>query len=519
MQDTQHNSKTGAGAPAVGERSAIVEMLIVALPAVATMTSYTVMQFVDKLIVGQNLGPDALAAVGNGGLAAFVPASIVMGILTSVNTYVAQHLGAGRPERGAAYAWNGMWICLVTWAVFLLPIAAALPWVFTGMRGALGIEQISPAVGAMEVSYGRILLVGMVLTVGARGISHFFYGIHRPVVVMVATFIANAINLLLTWTLVTGAFGAPALGIQGAAIATVIGGGLEVAIPMAVFLSPAWDRRYGTRCAWRPSTRHIREIMRIGWPAGVMFGNELTCWWIFMAGLVAKFDPPDGPAVHNAAAWAVLSYMHMSFMPAVGFSIAVQAVVGKCIGAGRPDLAVKRTWLGLRLAMTYMGACALVFVLLRHQLIAWFDPGGVMPAADRAEMIQVGATLLILAAAFQVFDAIAITIVGALRGAGDTVWPGVATIILSWSCIVGGGWLAVTYFPRLESIGPWIAASAYVIILSLALLARFMGGKWRELRLTEGEPDAVSHAAELCPAAGEGLVPELPGIDLDPDRP
>jgi len=75
------------------------------------------------------------------------------------------------------------------------------------------------------------------------------------------------------------------------------------------------------------------------------------------------------------------------------------------------------------------------------------------------------------------------TLSGALRGAGDTVWPGVATLILSWSLIVGGGLLLVRFAPGLESLGPWIAASSYIIALALAMLARWLSGKWRTMDL------------------------------------
>ena len=87
--------------------------------------------------------------------------------------------------------------------------------------------------------------------------------------------------------------------------------------------------------------------------------------------------------------------------------------------------------------------------------------------------------------------------VGALRGAGDTVWPGVVTVVLSWTLIIGGGELMLLWFPSLGSLGPWIAASAYIIILGLAVLARFMGGKWKHITLLD--------RADVQPVAGEPI--------------
>jgi MATE family multidrug resistance protein len=353
----------------------------------------------------------------------------------------------------------------------------------------------------MEVTYGRILLVGMIFTICSRGLSHFFYGLHRPRVVMISALIANVINVPATIVLVFGFWGLPAMGIAGAAIGTVIGSFVEVLIPVALFLSPRYERLYGTRRAWRPKLAPMRDIWRIGWPAGAMFGNEIVCWWIFMSGLIATFG-----VAHNAAGWIVLRYMHVSFMPAVGLSIAVTAVVGRQIGRGRRDLVAPRTWLGLGLTMAYMGTCALAFVLFREPLVGLFATETVSPELA-PEVIRIGSQLLILAAAFQVFDAMAITLSGALRGAGDTVWPGVATMVCSWGLIIGGGKLLIEVAPGLESLGPWIGAATYIIVLSLLFLWRFVGGAWRKIDLVDAPPSVAA-------LAGEGVLPELPGLDV-----
>ncbi len=181
-----------------------------------------------------------------------------------------------------------------------------------------------------------------------------------------------------------------------------------------MFLPVSWARRCVYEPAWRPSVAHVREIWRIGWPAGAMFGNELTCWWVFMSGLVAHFG-----TAHNTAGWITMRYMHVGFMPVLGLSIAVTAVVGRQIGRGRRDLVAPRTWLAVRLAMVFMGACALAFIIFREPMIRFFAPPAASP--ENLEVIRIGAQLLILEATFQLFDALALTLSGALRGAGEIV--------------------------------------------------------------------------------------------------
>ncbi len=484
-----------------GERSALREMFAVAMPAVVTMTSYTAMQFTDAIVVSR-LGPEAVAAQGNGGISAFVPASIMFGIVSMVNTFASQNLGAGRPERGAAYMWNALWLVVAVWAALLLPYAAVLPWVFSAMRGVMHLE-VDPIVAPMEVVYGRILVLGMVFTISARGMSHYFFGLHRPRVVLVSALVSNAVNILLSIGLVFGYWGLPRMGIAGSGWGTVIGSAVEVSIPMALFLSKGYAEKYGTRSSWRIDWAKMKEILRVGWPAGAMWGNEIVCWWVFMAGLNAHFG-----VAHDAAGWMVLRYMHLSFMPAVGLSIAMTAVVGKLIGAGRRDLVHSRTWLGVKVAMGYMGLCAVAMVVFRGSLIGVFLGASNIAPEMRTEVMQIGSTLLIVAAAFQVFDAIAITLSGALRGAADTLWPGVMMIVLSWVCIVGLGWALVEWAPQLKSLGPWLGAAAYIILLAVAYLWRFESGAWKRINVLD-QP-AMPPGGD----AGDGIVPELPGMDV-----
>lgn len=498
--------------------SPALEILRVALPAIVTMLSYVVMQFVDTLIVAR-LEPGAIAAVGNGGIFAFVLGSFMFGMLGIINTFVSQNYGAGRPEKGAAYAWNGLWLCLAAWLFVMLPAAALWPMIDTGVRAVLSIEG-DPGVRANAFVYGRILLLGMVFVLAARGLSHYFYGIHRAQWVMGAAIIANAINIPASMGLVYGWWGLPRLEIAGAAIGTVIGSVVEIAILMGVFLGPKFARELKTRCGWRPSLAHIKDIWRLGWPAGLMLGNELCCWWLFMGFIVADFGK-----AHNDAAWIVLRYMHVSFMPAVGLSMAVTAVVGKVVGAGRSDLATNRMMLGLSMAVAYMGACAIAMVVFREYFVGVFaEEMGQMGGADGAtspeyiaEVIRVGSAVLIVAAAFQVFDAVAITVVGALRGAGDTVWPGIATALLSWTFIIGAGYGITRVAPGLGSLGAWIGAALFIISLAIALSVRWRSGKWMAMAVAgpgqevytgpSGNEMGVVEPSTAAPEVGAMLEP------------
>ncbi len=505
------------------DRSALREMMMIALPAVASMLSFSMMQFVDRLLVARLIGPEALAAAGNGGIASWVPASVMMGILGVVNTFVSQNLGAGKPENGPKYAWAGLWMCLGVWCVVLVPYAVFFPQVFDAMRSAAGVPGVSPHVAAMETIYGRTLLLGLILTLSARAVGHYFYGMHRPWIVLVSTLSGNIVNLCVSYALIKWAYMFPELGeegmarsgIRGAAIGTLVGSAVECVIPLSLFLSNKYNRLYNTRASWRPTWGPIKDLLRLGWPGGLMFGNEMVCWWIFMGGFVASFDNKSGTVLHSPAGWITHQYLMLSFMPAVGISIATTAIVGKCIGAGRHDLAESRTWLAVKITMAYMGVCALCFVFFGGAMARIFMPEGVPPEqADR--IVHLAKWMLVMAATFQLFDGLAITISGALRGAGDTVWPGVVTLLFAWGFIVGGGWLAVNYLPQLSSFGPWAAASLYIIALSIYFFWRFRAGHWKTIKvLSPTTSEAVEGGRPVMASdLGPGGVGMAPGLDV-----
>ncbi|GDX99657.1 MATE family efflux transporter [Phycisphaerae bacterium] len=468
------------------------EMLAIAGPTVATMVSYTLMTFTDKWLCS-HIGPDPIyvGAQGNGGLVAWVPISLAHGFLNVVSTFVSQNQGAGKAERGPAYVWNAMYMGWLYWLVFLLPISFMLPLVFR-------LSEMDPRQAEMATQYGQILLWGAGITMIVRSLGQFFFGMHKPGVMLAAGVSSNIFNLIVSAVLTfghtppetLGAFGhftgsiakvfnIEAMGITGSAIGTVLATCIEAAIPACVFLGKSMNARYATRAAWRISREHMVDVFKMGWPAGLMFANEMICWALFMVYLVSHFG-----AEHATAGWIAHQYMSLSFMPAVGLSVAAAALVGKYQGMGRSDIATHRAWLAVKIALVYMGICAIIFLIFREQLIRAFVRDDTDPLqAER--LVALGSKFLIATAAFQLFDAAAMTISGALRGAGDTKVPGVATVILSWTIIVGGGFMMIHLFPSLQSVGPWIAAATYIAVLCLFLLFRFLAGHWKDIKVVK----------------------------------
>jgi MATE family multidrug resistance protein len=208
---------------------------------------------------------------------------------------------------------------------------------------------------------------------------------------------------------------------------------------------------------------------------------DVLAWSMFSSFVMAR-------AGEDAMAANMFSFrfMSVSFMPALGIGTAITALVGRYIGMGRPDLAMHRAHLGFKVNVTYMLTCGLLFFVFRHELMRLFS--------DKPEVLRIGSTLLVFAAVFQLSDAMYCTYSGALRGAGDTFVPAMATGIMNWTMSVGLGYVIVRLHPEWGAAGPWTIATIYSITLSTYIYIRFKRGGWRSIRLERADnPDRVEN--------------------------
>lgn len=140
-----------------GDSGALREMLTIAIPSVATMTSYTIMAFVDKFMV-KDIGEDPvyISAQSNGSMFVWMFMAYVLGMNGVINSFVSQNLGAKKAERGAAYAWNGLWVGLVYFVVLMVPMFWLIPGLFSMPWMFGGDAQLS----GLSTEYAQVVLLG-----------------------------------------------------------------------------------------------------------------------------------------------------------------------------------------------------------------------------------------------------------------------------------------------------------------------------------------------------------------------
>lgn len=445
-------------------------MLKLAAPMVVTNISFTVMHFVDRFMVSR-LGTEALAAVLPAGIISFVPASLAIGVMVSVNTFVSQSLGRDERKTCANYCWQAIYMGLAYFAVVVAVMWPAAPRIFT----AFGHD---PAVVSMEVTYLRIMLYSQTIGIFIWSSSQFFMGIHRPVITMYAALCSQVVNIACNYVLIFGKFGFPAMGIAGAGWGTFAGVLTGAAIRMGMFLGNDINSQFASRRTLKIDFSKMKDLLKVGLPAGLGFMVNMVCWGVILFGLVGRFGKES-----LAATSAVFACMSVSFMPVVGLGTALTAAVGKAIGAGKKDVAIKQTGVCLRVALVYMGLVGLCFFVFRNELMAFWSGDD--------NVIKIGVNIFILAAIFQIFDAVLIIYGNALRGAGDTLWLAIIEAS-SAALILGlGGFCMLKFFPELGALGPWMAATVKIIVGGLANRWRFNTNRWMRIELFKRRPVGV----------------------------
>jgi len=444
------------------DETSLKYMLKLAAPMVVAHISFTIMQFVDRFMVSR-LGTEELAAILPAGYVSFLPAAFAIGVMTSINTFVSQSLGRGDKKACSNYCWQAIYMGLVYSVVVVAIMWPAAPAIFK----MLGHE---PAVAAMEVIYLRIMLYVQVLAVFVWASSQFFMGVHRPVVMMYSAIAGQIVNVAANYVLIFGKFGFPAMGIAGAGWGTFVGIAVGSAIRMAVFLVGDINTSFQSRHSLNIDFAKMKDLLKVGLPAGVGLMVNIALWGVILFAMVGQFGKDA-----LAATSAVLSCVNVSVMPVVGLATALTAAVGKAIGEGKKDVAIKQTSVCLRIGLVYMGLIGLCLLVFRNGIMAFWS-------ADDT-VIAIGIRIFVLAAIYQVFDAATLIYNGSLRGAGDTLWLAAVSAFGAIVVLGTGSLLIVKLFPGLGALGPWIGATISIITVGLANRWRFKSNRWMRIDL------------------------------------
>ncbi len=434
-----------------------------ALPVMAAQFGSMLLGTVDTLMVGRVSG-EALAAAAIANAWIYGLLLIGEGLIHGIDPLVTQFHGAG----------GGARIGLVLQRGLILAAMAGVPLggILMATEPFLLFVGQDPALAHDAHRYALVQAPSLPLFLLFMALRQYLTGreIVRPA--MWVMLFANLFNGVANWALIFGHLGLPELGLYGAGIAT----GLTRGATLFAMVGLIWGFSL-QEGAWQPWSREAFEarglcrIVRFGFPVAIQMSLEV---WAFSAATLLAGRLGAGPA---AAHSVVLNMASLAFMLPLGISQGAVTRVGNLLGAGQPMAAQRAGWVAIALASGVMGISAVLFALFRWQLPALYS-------AD-TELISLAASILPIAAAFQLFDGAQVAGCGVLRGMGRTAPAAWLNLFGYWIIALPlAAWLSLVQGWGLPGIWWGLCAGLATVAIGLMAWLRFRGPAHGALILT-----------------------------------
>ncbi len=457
--------------PTAPPRVDLRAVFTLAAPLMLTNAVQAVLNLTDTWFLGR-LSTEAVAAIGVVYWLMICAVLVLGGVVLVVQTFVAQALGAGRPEDAGRTAWAGLWASVGTLPLFLL-LAGAGPLLLAPLSLDAQIERLA-------LEYWQPRMWGSALGLAAWSLSGFYTGIGATRITLLIAVVTTLTNIPANELLIFRAD----LGIAGAAWGTNVAQLAGLLTGLAVLLAPEHAARFGTRTGWQLDLARIARLLRVGMPVGIMYGADLV-GVALMQMMVVTLGSAGG-----AATQLVFMLTSLAYLPALGIASAGTTLVGQSIGAGDRAWALRLGTVSIALCVGFMALVAVLMLAFGGAIVPLF-----LQSKDAAASATIATALVILwpAAAYQAFDGLYFGASSALRGAGDTRVPAVTALLLSWGLFVplahtlvfdaDTAWIKGLPQAGLGATGGWIALMVYAMVLGLAMGWRWFSGRWRGLRL------------------------------------
>ena len=430
-------------------------VFLLAVPMVLELVLESTFAVVDIFFVAK-LGPSAVATVGLTESYLFLLYSLAMGLAMAVTAVIARRVGEGKQEEAAVTAVQAIIVALL---VSLLPAIIGIVYAQDLLR-LMGADAWSIEHG---YRYPQWMLGGNAVIMLLFVINAIFRGAGDAAIAMRVLWVANGLNILLDPLLIFGWGPVPAMGVEGAAIATNIGRGVGVLMQLWIlFRGGQHIRVLGSQLAWRGAV--LWNIVRTSL-GGV--GQMLVAMtsWIFLMRILASIG---SEAV--AGATIAIRVMMFTMMPAWGMSNAAATLVGQNLGAQRPERAEASVWQIGWYNMGYLVLVAVLFFLFPRAILGIFSAG--------PNVIAIGAEWLrILSYSLFVYGWWMVS-VQAFNGAGDTTTPTWINVVFFWLIQIPLAWYLALHLDLRET-GVFWAVFVSETSVGLFTLWLFSRGRWK----------------------------------------
>lgn len=435
--------------------------LHLAIPSTAEALFQSVAACVDTMMVGV-LSASAISAVGIGSQVKFLLMAVIYALNASIVAVVARRKGSGDTEsmqRCFGYAL----ILALTLSVIMSAIG------YFSVDDILALLGATPDYASDAALYVRWLLIGNILSALSMAINSSLRGIGNAKVSMYSNVVANIVNVIMNYCLISGHLGFPAWGIKGAAIATVLGNLTSFLISLYYV------------CGKKRELSLFRSFSMLS-----VNGKDIKAFWTVASGALVEqiftrmgYMTYAGIVAHLgtiafAAHSIALNLVDITFMLGTGIGSAASVTVGQSLGAERKDMAIMSRHACQRLAFLASLVVAVVFLIFPEGIISLFnkDP----------EVIAAGTSIMVILAACSVFQPQMLVLSGSLRGAGDSKFVALCTLISLTFVRPFFAWI-FCYPLGLGLVGAWIAMISDHVVRTSLNTYRCHGTKWLSIKL------------------------------------
>jgi multidrug resistance protein, MATE family len=430
-------------------------LCLVALPIVVSQLGNIAMNTTDTLMVGR-LGAVALASAGVAASVHFFLITLCQGVVMGMGPLVSQAYGAGKPDDCRHTLVQGLWV-----AAGLSALAVAVSIAGPSVTRLLGQ---APEVAELSGRMLQALAPGIPAVIVFMTFRQYLEGMSVARPAMLITVFGILANVALNYLLIWGVSGwLPAMGAIGSALSTSVARWLMVIAMITVVLLRPQLNPFRQADASVDRVR-IRAILSLGGPVAMQLGAEVG-FFAFAAVMMGWIGP-----VQSAAHQVAINAAATAFMVGLGTSVAGSIRVGQHLGAADPRGARRAAVATYVLVVGFMSGCGVVFVSVPRGIISLYT--------DDPRILAIGAGLLLMAAAFQVFDAAQVAGLQVLRGAADTRIPMWITLVGYWLIGFPAAYL-LGFRTRFGHMGIWAGLVIGLAVVALMLAFRVRRVMWR----------------------------------------
>ncbi|MEZ7813804.1 MAG: MATE family efflux transporter [Paracoccaceae bacterium] len=430
-------------------------ILALGLPIAGSFLAQNLLHVTDTVMMGW-YGVTELAAVVLGSSTFFILFILGSGFGQAVMPMVAQAVGRGDQTQVRRDTRMGLWLSflygLISYPVF---------WYSGTILHYLGQAD---DVAMFAQDYLRLAGLGMIPALGVMVIKSYLGGLGRVKVALWITVAAVFVNVIFNYVLVFGVWGAPEMGVRGAAIASVIVQSFSI-IGLGLYAALQADLRNFSlfQRFWRPDWPAFFRVFNLGWPigtAGLAEGGMFQAAALMMGWI---------GTVQLAAHGIALEVASLSFMVHLGLSNAATIRVGRMMGENDPSGLRDVAFMAFLLSSLFAGLVIWVFLLWPEQILNLFldrsDP-------QTTAIVQFGLGFLAVAAIFQFVDAMQVMAMGLLRGLQDTKIPMLLAVMSYWLVGIPASYL-LAFKMGMDGIGLWLGLAIGLSVAAVALIWRF----------------------------------------------